>query len=497
MDARMACLAGRRGELAALVEVLGTADAEVVGKAVEAVHRLGSLADCADAVAVAERARPPREPEARRRHDDLAARLARVRAMLDAGRVSEAAPLAEDVAREASALGYRPLEGEAHYELSRVHDARGEVVAAEATLHRAYLAAEAGRDRLLKVRVAERFALLVGDRLGRVGDGERWADYAAAVLEAGEPRPDLESYLLHVRGVLANRQGRFDEAIGYLRDSLAAAERAHGVDSFEAGQVNLTLSLAYTERGDYEEALAHSARDIEITTAMHGERHPAVALSHNNRALIFMALGQRDEAVAELERSIEIWEENFGPDYPRLAMPLHNLGDLAAVAGEHAAAQAYFERALALWERGYGAEHPDLAHPLAGLADALAQQQRFDEARPHLERAIALQRKAHGEDHPLAISLTAALAELELNAGNVATSLDILEQAAARLDAARSGRRELGVIRFGLAQALWSHGRERPRATSLADLAREDFEADGARSRKDLGEVLEWLAARD
>jgi tetratricopeptide (TPR) repeat protein len=178
-------------------------------------------------------------------------------------------------------------------------------------------------------------------------------------------------------------------------------------------------------------------------------------------------------------------------------MPLHNLGDLAAAAGEHAAAQAYFERALALWERGYGAEHPDLAHPLAGLAHALSEQQRFDEARPHLERAIALQRKAHGEDHPFVISLTADLGELELAAGNVATSVDLLERAAARLDADRVGRRELGVIRFGLAQALWSHGRERRRARSLADLAREDFEADGARSRHDLGEVLGWLAARD
>ncbi|MCA9656315.1 MAG: serine/threonine protein kinase, partial [Myxococcales bacterium] len=59
MDRRVACLESRRQRLAALTELLATADAEVVQRAVDAVGQLPTLSRCSDAAALLADVAPP------------------------------------------------------------------------------------------------------------------------------------------------------------------------------------------------------------------------------------------------------------------------------------------------------------------------------------------------------------------------------------------------------------------------------------------------------
>src|SRR5690606_29580300 len=71
LDLRMACLRGRRAEVAALIVELARADEAVVRNAVEAVSALDRLDRCEDLEALAARVRLPSDPTIRRRIEML------------------------------------------------------------------------------------------------------------------------------------------------------------------------------------------------------------------------------------------------------------------------------------------------------------------------------------------------------------------------------------------------------------------------------------------
>src|SRR6185503_9143788 len=87
-DLRMECLAARLEELRAQVEVFAVADDKVVTSAPSVASGLPSLSACTDAQALRAPARVP--PETRRRVDALRSELARVRALWESGRSTQA-----------------------------------------------------------------------------------------------------------------------------------------------------------------------------------------------------------------------------------------------------------------------------------------------------------------------------------------------------------------------------------------------------------------------
>ena len=103
-----------------------------------------------------------------------------------------------------------------------------------------------------------------------------------------------------------------------------------------------------------------------------------------------------------------------------------------------------------------GPDHPDLAYPLTGLGQSLLGLTKPADALPLLERALTL-RTTHEIDPAL-----------------------------------------LAKTRFALARALWTtpatQGRDRPRARTLAEQARDAYAALGDATKTELAEVQTWLA---
>ena len=112
MDLRMACLDERGEELGALAQVLADADPELVAEAQAAVGRLRDIDYCTRATTTG-----TGEPPAPHQAEEVArlrAELAEVRALLAAGRYTEAVAPARGVVERADVLGYLPLSAEVH-----------------------------------------------------------------------------------------------------------------------------------------------------------------------------------------------------------------------------------------------------------------------------------------------------------------------------------------------------------------------------------------------
>ncbi|HWB81161.1 MAG TPA: serine/threonine-protein kinase, partial [Nannocystaceae bacterium] len=184
-DLRMDCLERRLDELAATAEVLAAADTEVVRNAAETVSRLTPLAPCTDDDALREELPPPNSPEQRAEIERIRAELARVQAWIYAGRFVLAAERARELADEARALAYAPLEAEAQYVLGEALEP--DPKAAEAAYRAAIKAAGAGRHDLVAARAAVALVDVVGVTQVRLAEGQSLATSAeAAVARVGD-----------------------------------------------------------------------------------------------------------------------------------------------------------------------------------------------------------------------------------------------------------------------------------------------------------------------
>jgi eukaryotic-like serine/threonine-protein kinase len=108
LDLRMDCLRRRLDEVKALTNVFARADAQVVGKAVEAAQGVAPLWGCADAASLTAPVKPPTDPASRAAVETQRTALAQVQALRDTGKYAEGLELAKRLAPADFRKGSRP-----------------------------------------------------------------------------------------------------------------------------------------------------------------------------------------------------------------------------------------------------------------------------------------------------------------------------------------------------------------------------------------------------
>ena len=146
LDLRMACLNRRLHDVRAVVDILTAADADVVARAPASASELPPLEPCADNEALSAPVPRPNDRALAARVDKAQRTLAIVNALKDAGRYADARAQLAPLRTEATALGWRPLEGEVLLAAARLSAATGAYQDALELFKDAAVAAEAGRD---------------------------------------------------------------------------------------------------------------------------------------------------------------------------------------------------------------------------------------------------------------------------------------------------------------------------------------------------------------
>src|SRR5262249_52277292 len=153
---------GHRRELAALVHALERADAQTVGRAVQAAEGLPRLERCADVERVTLEAPLPDDPEVQREVEALREELAAAAALQEANRIEAGCPLAGSGLARAEALGWEPLVAEAALRVGKLEGAAGRNEHAVEVLSRAYFAAEQQERPDVQARAAIELVFVVG-----------------------------------------------------------------------------------------------------------------------------------------------------------------------------------------------------------------------------------------------------------------------------------------------------------------------------------------------
>ena len=213
---------------------------------------------------------------------------------------------------------------------------------------------------------------------------ERWFGEAARLAHRLSDR-NLSGMVQQNLGIVADVQGRTDEAVAHFRLSLVAFEQED-----ERGpmlSVLNNLGILYSREGAFRRAEECLERALGIARELRDVVHEGMI--EENRSALFLALGNMDMAQVSAAAALSIAEQRN--DSTRRAAALRGLARVAIRRSPHEAV-SLLERALALADLGEDALLR--AETLSDLGDAYMATQHMVRARETWRRALDLARIA-------------------------------------------------------------------------------------------------------
>ncbi len=499
-DLRSACLDQRRDSLAALVDILASADAVAVEKAVTAVAALPPISSCADTDALTQSVPPPEDPTLRAQVVAARTVLARVKAHEDAGQYPQGLELLAPVLADPQLSAYKPLLAEAllrrgtlkmltgdadgsHEDLASATrtavSAGHDKVAAQSASRDLFVRAEllheapgALEDAGLAQAMVERVAddrPVYAEFLNNLGAAEVIAMELPAAQKSletalrlkqetfGEDHPEV-AYTLANIGAMKMQANRFEEATADFEHALAVTQRSLGPTHPTAAAMEYNLGYALHFNGKPEQATARLRHVVEL----HASNGTSAGLEMCHFDLGFAALALNDPATAERHfTTAATLAASHGDDKLTAAYLREAQGDLRAARGDVAGAREEYAGALAARVEVLGAESLGVAYTRQRFGAMLLRAGQSVEALGPLRAALATREKTLPAGSPAIAETLELIGRAELAQGKLTDARVSLERALqireaalplASLDVARS-LRYLGEVKLASGEA--------------------------------------------
>jgi eukaryotic-like serine/threonine-protein kinase len=473
LDLRMECLDTHLAELRALTDLFLAADAKTVGTAARASRDLDGPEACANTAALRDRGRAATDPLAADRRD----RLARLRALVLAGKDAAALELGSALATDATRAGDQVVEATTQALIGRTLFRQRDLPGAEAALYRAIASGQAAHDHRVAAETWINLVVLATDRV-RYEDAHKNAVVAGGALKQLGGDRVLEARLAESLGVLAQREGKLAEARTELSRAVALLEQQFGRDHYRTATPLQRLAGIARSAGAADEAVTLSRRARAGLEKELGPDAPDVLTLRVAETGALVDAGRNDEALALIQATLASAERSRLTDRRLIAMLHTNTAIVYRVKGRNLDARTELERAISIHIETSGAETLEVAKARFDLAIVLLELKRTDDALAELARALAIQEKLLGPDHPalaMALGLTGSVRVMN---GDPARGLAPLERAVALRT--RASQPCDPNICYWLARALVATGGDRARARTLRTEAHAAFVAAGS-----------------
>jgi eukaryotic-like serine/threonine-protein kinase len=296
---------------------------------------------------------------------------------------------------------------------------------------------------------------LLREKQGRFDDAI--ADARAALkidIERGEPARGDQSRDLQIEALALGRQARFDEAAKTFEQALGIARAVYGRQDTRVALMLNDYGVVLAEKGRSEEAEAATREALAIRRERLGSDHPAVAESLQVLGATLRVQGRFDESQAAQEEALKIQRAAFGNNHVLVANTLNSLGMLDFSRRKPASAEPYFREALEIYrERGESDSAPATA-TANNQATVLIQLGRYAEAEPLARHSLEVHLKLVGEQHPFVMSDLNTLAQLEMRRDNFNTAIGYARRATRVADSPSSPPREGAYVHLSFANVL-------------------------------------------
>jgi eukaryotic-like serine/threonine-protein kinase len=466
------CLERRRGEVEALVTVLGNVDAKMVEKTISATAKLSSPEACADMKLVAQEPPGPKQGGNAQAVKDWRKALQQGRAQFELGRYAEASAVAQDIVAKAEAAHEPAIVAGGLHLLAGVKDRAGRTDESVPLLKRAFNAALAGRDDVTAFKVASGLVQSVVEH-GKAEEAKEWLAVSDGLIDRLGSTPELKADLLAARVFLSHRSDGPD--VVRLVDELVEARRvAHG----EAAPGTLfalsNQATIYGAHGRLEEALVISRKLVALFESTYGESNPVLVHPLGALGNSLGRLGRLDEALEVFQREQRLARAAFGEANSfnlaltgNVSLTLKNLGR---------ADEAYPQLVNVIEAtRPTLSKTPHFAFAMLQLGSLEFARGDFKAARRTWEEARTLIAQGGKALMHFLPGVDNCFGKLELVEGRPAKAVPLLEKALAGEEQIHDPPYDTGVTRFALARALNSTPQGKARARMLLEKAEEEL----------------------
>ena len=306
--------------------------------------------------------------------------------------------------------------------------------------------------------------------LGQLAEAEQ--AYEEALKLVPEPEQQLRARTLGHLGVVYADSNRFSESSDALEEAIALLVQVAPGGSDHARALE-TLGSVRSRQGRHEEAIAMLQETLAMRQALLGREHPETTITLGNLGVVFSEAGRPADARVYISEALEIERAILGPDHPSLAVLLLQLAAQEVLLGESHTARKNLRETLEILMMHVGELHPMTAHTLSIKARAVHDLGDQVEAERLYRQAIDLARAVHGdEDWMLSFSLQ-GLGELKTEQGDweEAESL-LLQSLQMRLNLLAEDSEQVAASYLALAQLDASRGQyEQALAHALDGLA--------------------------
>jgi CHAT domain-containing protein/tetratricopeptide (TPR) repeat protein len=314
--------------------------------------------------------------------------------------------------------------------------------------------------------------------------------YLTRAIEAAGSNPQQSAMALYNLARLRTDEGRLADAEKLALRSQALVEKSYGPKSEEAVQLLHRLAFIAMVGGRYAESEGHFQRALAVGEAELRPQHWLLGMLLRDLGSLYANTGRLKEAEAVLQRAIANLNKSIGPQYRHTLVAVGRLADVYLKGGRAQEAEPILRQALAASEKTVGPNHGDNVKLLQSLGLALQRQERYAEAEPMFKRAIAIaesltqgegrdagaawgylgslyidqHRNAEakealetgqskslavlGQEHPTTMRMTAQLARLDLETGDLQGARDKLRGVVSTLLPRTQGSGRLGGERY-------------------------------------------------
>lgn len=503
LDRRMACLAERRMALTGTISVLSEIDATSLKNAVDVVHELPTIVDCADVEALsADVSLPDRSIEPLVR--DIRTRMSRAVALEHAARYSTAADLIDTLIAETIPTDYRPLLAELSLLKGRLDIAMGNAEQAVAPLRRAATLGLATNMNRVGLEALSRYVYAQGTSSASEEDGLGALFIAEALIEKMSNATFVHALLLNNAGVVYMARGERERAAAYYERALEVKNATTTDTPIELTAILHNLALV-TPDPQRRAALMNSAGS-ELEREL-GAVHPKTLES---RLIQSYSTFDLQRAQQLLQRTCDSYRQFHPERTSALASCVYYLGFVQMEMGNLTAARSSFAEAAERFPKQPATWLPDLAR---GYSLMLAGQ--CTSATVALDAALARLQTASDRWWNNKRSAEAAYAKgmCLVTSGRIASAIEALERANRTFMAVASFSRNadtglrLARTRISLATALWPEtaaftpapltSDTRSRARSLVAHAETWYRRAGSGYQQQLDEIARWRQQRN
>jgi len=201
------------------------------------------------------------------------------------------------------------------------------------------------------------------------------------------PQPELYARWLKNRGLILWNQGKKDQALEFLEQSLAHYNRIEQIDSNNIADLLNNIGLVHAND---EPAIAVDYYEdaLEVYSSSPKDNVDKIVQLSINISLAEINQGNEINALRILNEALGEWKSNHQEGLPTEAFIKANIGGVYLSTNQLELAKDYLEEAKMIYLQNYGERNSELANVYAQLSELHLNSQAYEKALEFLQKAL-------------------------------------------------------------------------------------------------------------